>query len=163
MLSLFATNRIAVIGILPLVCQKYNCLHYVTVNLMLLSFFLFFFVDLKKKKKKKKKFYLSFFPLLSPASRFLWREGVKRKKLNPSIEQEVDQSGAFFLIFLCVKNPTVLLMLNDLSKTNSQTQINLWFDFHRTLTVNLLMLRWFSSYQGIYLSLRQSDILLSSC
>lgn len=42
-----------------------------------------------------------FFP--SPSPGFLLREGVKRKKLNPSIEKEVDQSGAFFLILL--KNP----------------------------------------------------------
>lgn len=90
--------------------SKCNCLHYVSVNHMLLcfcpSFFSFFFVSLTQR------FFSPFISFSLPPSGFLWREGVKRKKLNLSIEQEVDQSEAFFLIFLCVKKPTLFLIRN---------------------------------------------------
>lgn len=45
-------------------------------------------------------FYLKFFSFSVSLLGFFGEKGVKRKKLNPSIEQEVDQSGAFFSHFL---------------------------------------------------------------
>lgn len=104
-----------------LICQKCNCLHYVTVNHMLLSFLPFFFFSFFLKL-----FFSPFISFSLPPSGFLWREGVKRKKLNPSIEKEVNQSGAFFS-FCSVRKPTLLLIPNAynwLSKSQTLTHTN---------------------------------------
>lgn len=62
-----------------------------------------------------------FFPVYFISSTSLWaslKKGVKRKKPNPSIEQEVDQSGTFSFPFCCVSvkpAPFSLLMPADTS------------------------------------------------
>ncbi len=117
-----------------------NCLHYMAVYSMALSFclsfFLFVFVSL-------------FSPSISfsfPPPGFLWKEGVKRKKLNPSIEQEVGQSGAFFSHFPLSKNPpcssflfpfhtlTIACLNHIPTHTNESVILNLIFNQRCFLT-----------------------------
>lgn len=76
-------------------CIRWRFITCLFLSLSFSFFFLSFFFP--------KLFLVSFHFFPSPSPGFLLREGVKRKKLNPSIEKEVDQSGAFFLILL--KNP----------------------------------------------------------
>lgn len=78
-----------------------------TVNQRTLSFRLFLSVFLCSYFTLH--FFFSSYFFFSPSSGFLWREGVKRKKRNPSIEQEVGQSGAFFSFSSVSKNPPCFL------------------------------------------------------
>lgn len=76
-------------------CIRWRFITCLFLSLSFSFFFLSFFFP--------KLFLVSFHFFPSPSPGFLLREGVKRKKLNPSIEKEVDQSGAFFLFLLCSK------------------------------------------------------------
>lgn len=83
--SLFASNITAIISTsLPEVYS--NCLYYTSVNHMPLTLSSTFFCCV-------------FFNLLSFCfSVDVSGERVKKEKLNPSIESEVDQSGVFFFL-----------------------------------------------------------------